>query len=189
MAWHLGVEAGNAIADVLFGEVNPSGKLTTTFPADSGQCPMYYAHINTGRPGGKSKFTSKYLDAPVEPIYPFGYGMSYTAYEYSDLTLEQGADCVTAAVTVKNAGARAGDEIVQCYFRDLTAQRVRPVKQLADFARIHMEPGEERRITFVLPYERLGYYDLSMNYIVEPGEFDLFVGGNSRDCLRERFTL
>lgn len=189
MAWHLGVEAGNAIADVLFGGVNPSGKLTTTFPAASGQCPMYYAHINTGRPGGKSKFTSKYLDAPVEPIYPFGYGMSYTAYEYSDLTLEQGADCVTAAVTVKNAGARAGDEIVQCYFRDLTAQRVRPVKQLADFARIHLEPGEERRITFVLPYERLGYYDLSMNYIVEPGEFDLFVGGNSRDCLRERFTL
>lgn len=189
MAWHLGVEAGNAIADVLFGEVNPSGKLTTTFPAASGQCPMYYAHINTGRPGGKSKFTSKYLDAPVEPIYPFGYGMSYTAYEYSDLTLERGVDCVTAAVTVKNAGARAGDEIVQCYFRDLTAQRVRPVKQLADFARIHLEPGEERRITFVLPYERLGYYDLSMNYIVEPGEFDLFVGGNSRDCLRERFTL
>ena len=106
-AWHPGVEAGNAIADILFGTVNPSAKLTATFPGASGQCPMYYAHINTGRPGGKSKFTSKYLDAPVEPLYPLGYGLSYTTYEYSGLKVEQGEDSVTAAVIIKRiAGNR-----------------------------------------------------------------------------------
>lgn len=189
MAWHCGVESGNAIADILFGVVNPSGKLTATFPNASGQCPMYYAHINTGRPGGKSKFTSKYLDAPVEPLYPFGYGLSYTTYEYSDLKLEQGEDSVTASVTVKNTGSRAGDETVQCYFRDLAAQRVRPVKQLVDFTKIHLEAGEEKTVSFAVAYSKLGYYDMAMNYVVEPGEFDLFVGGNSRDCLSARFTL
>lgn len=189
MAWHLGVEAGNAIADVLFGDVNPSGKLTTTFPGASGQCPMYYAHINTGRPGGKSKFTSKYLDAPLEPIYPFGYGLSYTAYEYSDLKLEQTENDVTVTVAVKNIGDRAGDEIIQCYFRDLAAQRVRPVKQLVDFAKIHLEAGEQKTVSFTVPYSKLGYYDMSMNYVVEPGEFDLFVGGSSCDCRSIRFTL
>ena len=189
MAWHCGVESGNAIADILFGAVNPSGKLTATFPNASGQCPMYYAHINTGRPGGKSKFTSKYLDAPVEPLYPFGYGLSYTTYEYSDLKLEQGEDSLTASVTVKNTGSRAGDETVQCYFRDLAAQRVRPVKQLVDFTKIHLEAGEEKTVSFTVHYSKLGYYDMAMNYVVEPGEFDLFVGGNSRDCLSARFTL
>jgi beta-glucosidase len=189
MAWHSGVESGNAIADILFGVVNPSGKLTATFPGASGQCPMYYAHINTGRPGGKSKFTSKYLDAPVEPLYPFGYGLSYTTYEYSGLKLEQGEDSLTASVTVKNTGDRAGDEIVQCYFRDLAAQRVRPVKQLVDFAKIHLEAGEEKTVSFTVAYSKLGYYDMTMNYVVEPGEFDLFVGGCSRECLSVRFTL
>ena len=189
MAWHCGVESGNAIADILFGTVNPSGKLTATFPNASGQCPMYYAHINTGRPGGKSKFTSKYLDAPVEPLYPFGYGLSYTTYEYSDLKLEQGEVSLTASVTVKNTGSRAGDETVQCYFRDLAAQRVRPVKQLVDFTKIHLEAGEEKTVSFAVPYSKLGYYDMAMNYVVEPGEFDLFVGGSSRDCLSARFTL
>lgn len=189
MAWHPGVEAGNAIADVLFGAVNPSGKLTATVPGASGQCPMYYAHINTGRPGGKSKFTSKYLDAPVEPLYPFGYGLSYTTYEYSDLKLEQGEDSLTATVSVKNTGDRAGEEIVQCYFRDLAAKRVRPVKQLVDFTTVALRPGEEKTVSFTVPYSKLGYYDMAMHYVVEPGEFDLFVGGNSRDCLNARFTL
>lgn len=188
-AWHLGMEAGNAIAGVLFGDVNPSGKLTTTFPYASGQCPVHYAHINTGRPGGKSKFTSKYLDTPVEPLYPFGYGLSYTSYEYDNLKVEQGEDSVTAIVTVKNTGDRAGEEIVQCYFRDLVAKRVRPVKQLVDFAKIALQPGEERTVTFTVPYSKLGYYDMAMNYVVEPGEFDLFVGWNSRDCLSVRFVL
>lgn len=188
-AWHLGVEAGNAIADVLFGDVNPSGKLTVTFPNASGQCPMYYAHINTGRPGGKSKFTSKYLDTPLEPLFPFGFGLSYTSYEYSGLQIETGPDSVTAHVTVKNTGDRAGDEIVQCYFRDLSAQRVRPVKQLVDFAKIHLKPGEEKTVSFTIPHKKLGYYDSDMNYVVEPGQFALFVGGNSQDCLTAQFAL
>ena len=150
---------------------------------------MYYAHINTGRPGGKSKFTSKYLDAPVEPIFPFGYGLSYTTYAYRDLKVEQSEDSLTATVVVKNTGDRAGDEIVQCYFHDMTAQRVRPVKQLVDFAKIHLEAGEEKTVAFTVPYSKLGYYDMAMHYVVEPGEFDLFVGGNSRDCLGSRFTI
>ena len=188
-AWHLGVEAGNAIAGVLFGDVNPSGKLTATFPYASGQCPMYYAHPNTGRPGGKSKFTSKYLDTPLEPLFPFGFGLSYTSYEYSGLRVDAGSDTVTACVTVRNTGERAGDEIIQCYFRDLYAKRVRPVKQLVAFRKIHLEPGEEQEITFVIPQKKLGYYNPDMEFVVEPGEFDLFVGGNSRDCLSVRFTL
>lgn len=188
-AWHLGLEAGNAIAGVLFGDVNPSGKLTATFPYASGQCPMYYAHINTGRPGGKSKFTSKYLDTPLEPLFPFGFGLSYTSYEYSGLRVEVGSDTVAAFVTVKNTGERAGDEIVQCYLRDLFAKRVRPVKQLADFTKIHLGPGEERTVTFIIPQKKMGYYDPDMNFVVEPGVFDLFVGGNSRDYLTARFTL
>lgn len=189
MAWHPGVEAGNAIADILFGDVNPTAKLTTTFPFTSGQCPMYYAHTNTGRPGGKSKFTSKYLDTPLEPLFPFGFGLSYTTYEYSDLKLKQDADTVTACVTVRNTGDRAGDEIVQCYFRDLAARRVRPVKQLVDFTKIRLEPGEEKAVSFAIPHSKLGYYDPAMNYVVEPGQFDIFVGGNSRDCLSARFAL
>jgi len=150
---------------------------------------MYYAHINTGRPGGKSKFTSKYLDTPLEPLFPFGFGLSYTSYEYSDLRVEVGSDAVAAFVTVKNTGERAGDEIVQCYVRYLYARRVRPVKQLVDFTKIHLEPGEEQTVTFVIPQKKLGYYGPDMNFVVEPGGFDLFVGGNSRDCLDTRFTL
>lgn len=189
LAWHPGVEAGNAIADVLFGDENPSGKLTVTFPAAAGQCPMYYAHCNTGRPGGRGKFTSKYLDAPIEPLYPFGHGLSFTRYEYSGLHLLRGQDALIASVAVKNIGDRPGDEIVQCYFRDVAAKRVRPVKKLAAFERVHLEPGEERRLSFEIPYEKLGYYDDNMNYVVEPGDFDIFAGGSSADCLRERFTL
>ena len=188
-AWHLGVEAGNAIAGVLFGDVNPSGRLTATFPYASGQCPMYYAHINTGRPGGKSKFTSKYLDTPLEPLFPFGFGLSYTSYEYAGLRVEAEAERVTASVTVKNTGERAGDETVQCYVRDLFARRVRPVKQLVDFAKIHLEPGEERMVTFAIPREKLGYYDDAMHFVMEPGQFNLFVGGNSRDCVSAQFVL
>ncbi len=189
MAWHPGVEAGNAVADVLFGDENPSGKLTTTFPAAAGQCPMYYAHCNTGRPGGRGKFTSKYLDAPIEPVYPFGHGLSYTRFEYEGLHMLRGQSALIASVAVKNVGDRPGDEIVQCYFRDLAAKRVRPVKKLAAYERVHLEPGEARRLTFEIPYEKLGYYDADMNFVIEPGDFDIFAGGSSADCLCERFSL
>lgn len=188
-AWHPGVEAGNALLDILYGEVNPSGKLTTTFPYTTGQCPMYYAHINTGRPGGKSKFTSKYLDTPLEPVYPFGYGLSYTSYEYSGLKVEKTEKAFRISAEVKNTGDRAGDEIVQCYVQDVVAKRVRPVKELKDFAKVSLEPGEEKEVVFEIPFEKLGYYDREMNYVVEPGLFRFYVGGNSRDTLMAESVL
>lgn len=186
-AWHPGVEAGNAVVDLLFGEENPSGKLTTTFPYATGQCPMYYAHINTGRPGGKSKFTSKYLDTPLEPLYPFGYGLSYTEFMYEGLRAsiekEDGKPFFQVSADVKNIGDRAGEEIVQCYIQNKTAERVRPVKELKDFAKIRLEPGEKKTVTFQIPVERMGYYDWNMTYTVTPGEYVIYVGKNSRDGL------
>ena len=141
-AWHPGIEAGNAILDILYGVVNPSAKLTTTFPFATGQCPLYYDHISTGRPGGKSKFTSKYLDTPLEPVYPFGYGLSYTAFSYSNLQVETAGDAVRLAVTVTNSGDREGEEIVQCYVQDIVAKRARPVKQLKAYKKVLLQPGE-----------------------------------------------
>ncbi len=183
-AWHPGVEAGHAVLDLLFGDINPSGKLTTTFPWVSGQCPMYYAHINTGRPGGKSKFTSKYLDAPVEPLYPFGFGLSYTSYAYRDLKAENGEHEAIVTVKVKNTGKRAGEEIVQCYMQDVAAKRVRPVKLLVDYQKILLEPDEEKEVTFRIPEKRLGYYDWNMNFVIDSGIYRFYVGGNSADCVQ-----
>lgn len=182
-AWHPGVEAGNALCDILFGDAMPTGKLTTTFPAATGQCPMYYAHINTGRPGGKSKFTSKYLDAPLEPVYPFGYGLSYTEYAYSDLTAEIENQTLRASVTVTNTGSRDGEEIVQLYVRDPAADRVRPVKQLINFRKVAVQAGESVRVSFEVPIAELGYYDWDMRYRVDDGEYRIFLGGNSVNTL------
>ena len=188
-AWHPGVEAGNAILNLLFGKVNPSGKLTATFPQHSGACPVYYDHINTGRPAGKSKFTSKYLDVPTEPVYPFGYGLSYTSYEYTDMQVKEQEDTILLSVTVKNTGDREGTEIVQCYFHDPVAQRVRPVKKLLDFARIPLKAGESRTVEFRIDKEKLGYYDAQMNYIVEDGIYEFYAGGNSEDCLKHKIQI
>ncbi len=188
-AWYPGIEAGNAILDILFGRVNPSAKLTTTFPYASGQCPMYYSHINTGRPGGKGKFTSKYLDTPLEPVYPFGYGLSYTTYNYQDLEVVESREAFIASATITNIGEVAGEEIVQCYIRDLVAQRVRPVKQLKAFEKIKLDPGESKKISFIIPYQELGYYNNEMEYIVEEGTFEIFIGKNSEDCLSQKIVL
>ena len=188
-AWYPGIEAGNAILDILFGRVNPSAKLTTTFPYASGQCPMYYSHINTGRPGGKGKFTSKYLDTPLEPVYPFGYGLSYTTYNYRDLEVVESREAFIASATITNIGEVAGEEIVQCYIRDLVAQRVRPVKQLKAFEKIKLDPGESKKISFTIPYQELGYYNNEMEYIVEEGTFEIFIGKNSDDCLSQKIIL
>ena len=188
-AWYPGIEAGNAILDILFGRVNPSAKLTTTFPYASGQCPMYYSHINTGRPGGKGKFTSKYLDTPLEPVYPFGYGLSYTTYNYQDLEVVESREAFIASATITNIGEVAGEEIVQCYIRDLVAQRVRPVKQLKAFEKIKLDPGESKKISFTIPYQELGYYNNEMEYIVEEGTFEIFIGKNSDDCLSQKIVL
>ena len=188
-AWYPGIEAGNAILDILFGRVNPSAKLTTTFPYASGQCPMYYSQINTGRPGGKGKFTSKYLDTPLEPVYPFGYGLSYTTYNYRDLEVVESREAFIASATITNIGEVAGEEIVQCYIRDLVAQRVRPVKQLKAFEKIKLDPGESKKISFIIPYQELGYYNNEMEYIVEEGTFEIFIGKNSDDCLSQKIVL
>lgn len=188
-AWHPGVEAGPAILEVLFGDVNPSGKLTTTFPAATGQCPMYYAHINTGRPGGKSKFTSKYLDAPVEPLYPFGYGLSYTTYTYGDLKAEKKEDAVHVAVSVSNTGERDGDEIVQCYVQDVAAKRVRPVRQLKGYEKVSLKAGETKTVEFTIPYEALSYYDWNMDIVPCEGVLRLYVGGDSRAELMEEIRI
>lgn len=188
-AWHPGVEAGPAILEVLFGDVNPSGKLTTTFPAATGQCPMYYAHINTGRPGGKSKFTSKYLDAPVDPLYPFGYGLSYTTYTYGDLKAEKKEDAVHVAVSVSNIGERDGDEIVQCYVQDVSAKRIRPVRQLKGYEKIHLKAGETKTVEFTIPYEKLDYYDWNMDRVPCEGLLRIYAGGDSRAELMEEIIL
>lgn len=188
-AWHLGVEAGNAIRNVLFGDVNPSGKLTTTFPAAAGQCPMYYAHTNTGRPGGKSKFTSKYLDASVEPLYPFGYGLSYTTYAYENLALEKDEDGLWVRVQVRNTGNRAGEEIVQCYVQMPCAKRVRPVRELKAFTKTALEPGETKQVELKIAYDSLGYYDWEMNWIPYEGKLKVFVGGNVRDTIVAEVVL
>lgn len=188
-AWHPGVEAGPAILDILCGDVNPSGKLTTTFPAVTGQCPMYYAHINTGRPGGKSKFTSKYLDAPLEPLYPFGYGLSYTTYVYTGQKVEKKEDGIHVSVAVTNTGGRDGDEIVQCYVQQMTGRRVRPVRQLKDFAKISLKAGETKTVTFVIPYAGLRYYDWEMKETPGEGILKVYAGGDSQAELAGQVVL
>lgn len=188
-AWHLGVQMGNAVASVLYGETNPSGRLASTFPKVVGQCPIYYNHPNTGRPGSKSKFTSKYLDAGFEPLYPFGYGLSYTAYVYDNLEVEEKEDRLIASVDVKNTGNVIGTETVQLYMRDVTASLVRPVKELKGFTKITLQPDQTVRVTIELEKGRMGFYDDDHNYLLEDGKFQIFMGGNSVECLMEEITL
>lgn len=188
-AWHPGIEAGNAILDIVFAEVNPSGKLTTSFPQHSGQCPIYYDHIRTGRPAGVSKFTSKYLDVPVDPVYPFGFGLSYTSYEYRNMTVMQKEEKILVSVQVENTGGMDGTEIVQCYFHEQTAKRVRPVKKLVDFVKVPLKVGESRQILFEISKKKLGYYDENMNYLVDIGKYEFYVGANSQKCLKQEVYI
>lgn len=187
--WSPGSEGGHAIADVLFGDVNPSAKLTTTFPRSVGQLPLYYNHKNTGRPhpddADYKKFVSCYIDEINAPLYPFGYGLSYTSYAYSPVTLsasEMPMDgSVTASVTVTNTGSRAGDEIVQLYIHDIYATSTRPVKELKGFRKVHLEPGASAQVEFTLTKEDLSYYNHDLQWICEPGDFEIMIGPNSRD--------
>lgn len=188
-AWHPGVEGGNAIADVLYGAYNPSGKLTTTFPNASGQCPCYYDYTPTGRPASSFQCTSRYLDVPMEPAFPFGWGLSYTTFSYEGLKVEKQENRIVLGVTVKNTGNRAGVEVVQCYFRDPVARRTRPVKRLLDFRRVPLSPGQQEQVCFQIPVEQLGYYDERARFVIEPGEFVFMVGGNSRDVLTTSIVL
>ena len=192
-AWQLGIESGNAIADVLFGDVNPGGKLPVSFPRNVGQIPIYYNHKNTGRPMTEYRFTSKYLDVPNTPLYPFGYGLSYTTFQYSDLRLSASRigshDSVWVSVTVRNSGNKAGDEVVQLYVQDEIATVTRPVKELKDLRRLTLEKGESVKVEFILTPDKLAFYDLGMKHTVEPGMFRVFVGGNSEDVLETRFEV
>jgi len=187
--WHLGIQMGNAITKVIFGEVNPSGKLASTFSSVNGQEPLYYNHPNTGRPGSKSKFTSKYLDAPIEPCFPFGYGLSYTTFEYSDLKLTETADEIKATFTLKNTGNVAGTEVTQLYMQDVTASLVRPVRELKNYARVELNSGEEKQLTLSLRKCDMGFYNNAGKYICEDGLFRIYVGGNSRDTLEEEIRI
>ncbi len=187
--WAQGTEAGNAIADVLFGDVNPSGKLTTSFPRMVGQLPLYYNHKNTGRPHPDDapyrKFVTAYIDVVNGPLYPFGYGLSYTSYEYSDLAVsapEMPVDgSVKVSVKVANTGGMDGKETVQLYIRDVYSTSTRPVKELRGFRKIDLKAGESRTVEFVLTAEDLKYYNHALEYVCEPGEFEIMVGPNSRD--------
>jgi len=195
--WFLGSQAGHAIADVMFGDYNPSGKLTMSFPQHAGQVPIYYNHFNTGRPvtpeNKHMKYISKYLDSPNEPLYPFGYGLSYTTFEYSELRLDRNemtrAESLTATVTVTNAGDRAGEEVVQLYIRDVYGTAVRPVKELKGFRKIALKPGESREIAFSITEEDLKYFLPDRSFRAEAGAFRLFVGPNSRDVKEAAFEL
>ncbi len=195
--WFGGSEAGDAIADVLFGDVNPSGKLTTTFPQNVGQVPIYYAHKNTGRPlpEGKwfQKFRSNYLDVSNEPVYPFGFGLSYTQFEYGEVQLDKpemtASDSLRASVTVKNTGLVEGKEVVQLYIRDVVGSVTRPVKELKGFQKITLNPGESKQITFIIGRDQLSFYHQDLTWGAEPGEFQVMIGGNSRDTKQAVFSL
>jgi beta-glucosidase len=191
--WFLGIQHGNAVADVLFGDANPSGKLPVTFPRAIGQIPIYYNHKNTGRPMTAEKFTSKYLDIPNTPLYPFGYGLSYTAFSYSNLRLSADKiktnDSLRVAVAVKNTGKVKGDEVVQLYIQDEVASVTRPVKELKAFRRITLNAGETKTVEFVLHPELLAFYNLTMKRVVEPGAFKVFVGTNSAEVAEARFEV
>lgn len=196
-AWFGGTEAAVAIADVLFGDVNPSGKLPATFSQHVGQVPLYYAAKNTGRPLAEGqwfqKFRSNYLDVSNDPLYPFGYGLSYTQFEYDEPRLSKQSitvdETLEVRVRVTNTGDYEGDEVVQLYIRDLVGTVTRPVKELKGFKRIGLKPGESQEVVFHISEEDLKFYNAKLDYVAEPGAFDVFVGPNSRDVMALRFEL
>ena len=195
--WFGGTQAAPAIADVLFGDVNPSGKITATFPQHVGQVPIYYSHKNTGRPlaEGKwfSKFRSNYLDVSNDPLYPFGYGLSYTTFSYGDVKLSaptmKAGGSITAKVTVTNTGKVEGKEVVQLYTRDVVGSLTRPVKELKGFQKISLKPGESKEVTFTISTEDLKFYNAELQFVAEPGDFQVFIGTNSRDVKSAAFKL
>ncbi|WP_264529798.1 beta-glucosidase BglX [Flavobacterium sp. N502540] len=196
--WFAGTEAGYAIADVLFGDVNPSGKLTSTFPRSVGQLPIYYAHKNTGRPlvnteGKFEKFRSNYIDERNEPLFPFGFGLSYTAFEYSNLKISSdkmnSGEKLKVTVDVANTGNYDGKETVQLYIRDVVGSVTRPVRELKNFQKITLKKGEKQTVTFEITVEDLKFYNSALQFVAEPGQFDVFVGGNSNAEKKVSFVL
>src|SRR6187431_2281741 len=195
--WWLGSEAGNAIADVLFGDYNPSGKLPMSFPRSEGQIPIFYNHFNTGRPAAdenKTNYVSAYIDLKNNPKFPFGYGLSYTTFEYSDLKLSKKTmknnEAITVSVNIKNTGSVKGEEVVQLYLRDKVGSVVRPIIELKDFQKITLNRGETKTIQFTIDNQKLSFYNNALEFVSEPGDFDLMIGSSSADIrLRDSFEL
>ncbi|MNM72976.1 Periplasmic beta-glucosidase precursor [compost metagenome] len=194
--WFAGTEGGNAIADVLFGDYNPSGKLAITFPRSVGQIPMYYNHTRIGRPftpGKPGNYTSQYFEEPNGPLYPFGYGLSYSSFELSGLKLSnkdlKRGDTLEAKVTVKNTGKVAGETVVQLYLQDVSASMSRPVKELKNFQKLMLKPGESRTLSFRISEEDLKFYNGQLQRVAEPGEFNVQVGLDSQAVQQQSFEL
>lgn len=193
-AGHLGTRSGDAIADVLSGDYNPSGKLVMSFPRNTGQIPIYYNAKNTGRPfKANDSFTSKYLDEANEPLYPFGFGLSYSSFEYTNLKLSKpsifNSDTLIVSFTLKNTGKFNGEEVAQLYIRDLVGSVTRPVKELKGFKKVHLKAGEQKELSFSITTNDLEFYDANMRFLAEPGQFKVFVGGNSMDLIEADFEL
>ncbi|MNN49500.1 Periplasmic beta-glucosidase precursor [compost metagenome] len=181
---------------MLFGDYNPSGKLPMSFPRSVGQVPIYYNHLNTGRPfdhQNPNKYTSRYFDAANGPLYPFGYGLSYTSFNVSDIALSADRiakdDTLTAKVTVTNTGKRAGETVVQLYVQDVAASISRPVKELKNYRKIMLKPGESKDVEFMLREQDLRFYDSNLRYASEPGDFKVYIGLDSQDVKEQKFTL
>ncbi len=192
--WFLGTTAGHAIADVIFGDYNPSGKLPVTFPRSVGQIPIHYNVRNTGRPyNPNDKYTSKYLDEPNDPLYVFGHGLSYTTFSYGDIELSKQAiskhETLDASVTITNTGKLSGTEIVQLYINDPVASVARPVKELKGFKKVELKPGESKKVTFTIGFDELAFYREDMSFGIEPGQFIVMIGSNSKDTQSASFTL
>lgn len=195
--WLPGTEGGNAIAEVLFGDANPSGKLSMSFPYSVGQVPVYYSEFHTGRPYSEEqkdvKYLSKYLDIPNAPLYPFGYGLSYTNFDISKVTLDKNelrkGESIEASIVIKNTGKVTGKEVVQMYIQDRKGSVARPVRQLKGFQKIELQPGEERKVTFTITEEMLRFYDINMNFTSEGGEFTIYIGSDSRTQNQNEFGL
>jgi len=195
--WWLGTEAGNAIADVVFGDYNPAGKLPMSFPRDEGQLPIYYNHFNTGRPApneSATNYVSAYIDLKNSPKFPFGYGLSYTTFNYSDLKMStkklKSSEILEVTMTIKNSGKFTGEEVVQLYIRDKVGSVVRPIIELKDFQKIKLNAGESKTVRFNIDKEKLSFYNNEVNWVVEPGDFDLMIGSSSADIrLKDSFEL
>ena len=190
--WWLGTETGNAITDVLYGVHNPSGKLPMTFPRSVGQVPIFYNYKNTGRPyDSNSKWTSKYIDMPNSPQWPFGFGLSYTSFGYSEpkVALKSGGNLLTITVNVTNTGKLPGEEVAQLYVRDLVGSVTRPVKELKGFQKIMLQPGETRELKFILTEKDLSFYRRDMTFGTEPGEYEIMIGGDSETVKKVKVRL
>lgn len=194
VAWHPGVQGGSAVADCLFGDYNPSGKLTTSFSRSVGQIPIYYNHKNTGRPPKADvRWTSKYIDMPWTPLFAFGYGLSYTTFEYSNLEVRpskiSAGQSVTVTADIKNSGNRAGEEVAELYIRDLVSSVTRPIRELKGFQKVRLEPGQTKTVSFTLGPEQLAFYDANMKWVVEPGQFKVWIGPNCAEGLEGGFDV